>query len=196
MKRANRFVFILAKKSTTLLLVVFFAGAGGCSVGTDQSTPLPERSLSELQSAARLKEGSGQKSFGHPQVNADQMPARGVNVPRDVQGKWKAVKILVRNKLDGELTGARAVELGSSFSLEGSGLKVTVGPFLPNFVMDKTTYTSMGNEELNPAVQLVVEENDKIIYKGWAFKQFPSMYAFEHEVYSLELLASVPADVS
>ncbi len=196
MKRTNHFAFMLAKKSTTLFLVVFFAGAGGCSMGTDPSTPLPEQFLSELQSASRLKEGSGQKSFGHPQVNADQMPARGVNVPRDVQGKWKAVKILVRNKLDGELTGARAVELGSSFSLKGSGLKVTVGPFLPNFVMDKTTYTSMGNEELNPAVQLVVEENDKIIYKGWAFKQFPSMYAFEHEVYSLELLASVPADVS
>jgi hypothetical protein len=196
MKRTNHFAFILAKKSTALLLVVFFAGAGGCSVGTDQSTPLPEQSLSDLQSAARLKEGSGQKSFGHPQVNVDQMSARGVHVPRDVQGKWKAVKILVRNKLDGELTKTWAVELGSGFSPEGSGLKVTVGPFFPNFVMDKTTYTSMGNEELNPAVQLVVEENDKIIYKGWAFKQFPSMYAFEHEVYSMELLASVPAGVS
>ena len=165
-------------------------------MGTDQNTPLPEQSLSELQPASRLKEGSGQKSFGHPQVNADQMPARGVNVPRDVQSRWKAVKILVRNKLDGELTRVRVVELGSSFSPEGSRLKVTVGPFLPNFMMDKMTYTSMGNEELNPAVQLVVEENGKVIYKGWAFKQFPSMYAFEHEVYSLELLASVLADVS
>ena len=193
MKRTNRFVSILAENSTTLLLVVFFAGAGGCSVGTDQSTSLPEQSLSEFQSAARLEEGSGQRSFGHPQVNADQLPARGVDVPRDVRGKWKAVKILVRNKFDGELTKTRVVGLGSSFSPEGSGLKVTVGPFLPNFVMDKTTYTSMGNEELNPAVQLVVEENDKIIYKGWAFKQFPSMYAFEHEVYALELLVSVPA---
>ncbi len=187
---------MLAKKSAILTLVIFFVGAGGCSVGTDQSTPLPEQSLSELQSASGIKEGSGQKSFGHPQVNADQMPARGVNVPRDVQSRWKAVKILVRNKLDGELTRARVVELGSSFSPEGSRLKVTVGPFLPNFMMDKMTYTSMGNEELNPAVQLVVEENGKVIYKGWAFKQFPSMYAFEHEMYSLELLASILADVS
>ena len=165
-------------------------------MGTDQSTSLPEQSLSELRSASRLEEGSGQRSFGHPPVNADQLPARGVDVPRDVRGKWKAVKILIRNKFDGELTKTRVVGLGSSFSPEGSGLKVTVGPFLPNFMMDKMTYTSMGNEELNPAVQLVVEENDKIIYKGWAFKQFPSMYAFEHEVYSLELLASVPAGVS
>ncbi|MDP6735299.1 MAG: hypothetical protein QF732_02225 [Nitrospinaceae bacterium] len=196
MNKTSHCAFMLAQKSTTLFLVVFFAGAGGCSVGTDQSTPLPEQSLSEFQSASRLKEGSGQKSFGHPQVTPDQMPARGVNVPRDVQGKWKAVKILVRNKFDGELTRVRTVELNSSFSPEDSGLKVTVGPFLPNFVMDKTTYTSVGNEELNPAVQLVVEENDKIIYKGWAFKQFPLMYTFEHEVYSLELLASVPADVS
>jgi hypothetical protein len=60
-------------------------------------------------------------------------------------------------------------------------------------MMDKTTYTSMGNEPLNPAVQLIVEEAGKIIYKGWAFKRFPSMYEFEHQLISIELLGAIPA---
>jgi len=70
---------------------------------------------------------------------------------------------------------------------------VRVGPFLPNFMMNKSAYTSMGNEELNPAVQLIVEENGKIIYKGWAFKKFPSMYEFEHQLISIELIGAIPA---
>ena len=67
-----------------------------------------------------------------------------------------------------------------------------VGPFLPNFMMNKSAYTSMGNEELNPAVQLIVEENGKIIYKGWVFKNFPTMYAFEHHEYSIKLIEAIP----
>jgi hypothetical protein len=88
------------------------------------------------------------------------------------------------------------VELGSSFELADAGLRVTVGPFFPNFVMDKNVYSSMDNSLINPAVQLVVEEHKKFFYKGWAFKRFPSLYAFEHDVYGLELLESIPAEVS
>ena len=80
--------------------------------------------------------------------------------------------------------------------LEDSGIKVTVGPFLPNFVMDQGTYTSMNNQVANPAVQLVVEENGKILYKGWTFAKYPTMYAFEHEVYALELKDHIPVTVS
>ena len=60
-------------------------------------------------------------------------------------------------------------------------------------MMDQKTYTSIGNEPLNPAVQLIVEEAGKIIYKGWAFKRFPSMYEFEHQLISIELLGAIPA---
>ena len=36
----------------------------------------------------------------------------------------------------------------------------------------------------------------KIIYKGWAFKKFPSMYEFEHQLISIELLGAIPTVVS
>ena len=164
----------------------------GCSMGTDKSTPLPEKSLNKLSNI----EGSSTKTGEHPEVNEIKNVPRKILVPSEVEGKWKAVKIMVRNKKDEELGGIQTLELGTSFVPSGSELKVTLGPFLPNFMMDKTTYTSTGNEVLNPAVQLIVEEAGKVIYKGWVFKKFPSMYAFEHHLISIELLGAIPAHVS
>ena len=193
------------KKLWLLFLIVIFSGETGCSVGTDKSEPLPEKSLSQLSNIegssfklndkTRLKELGG-NAGGHPQVNGKQLVSRETVVPPEVEGKWNAVKILVRNKKDEKLGGVHTVSIGTSFIPADSGLKVTVGPFLPNFIMDKKVYTSKGNELLNPAVQLMVEEAGKIIYKGWAFKRFPSMYEFEHQLISIELLEAIPVVAS
>lgn len=152
-----------------------------------QAPPLSEEALSE---------GSGTRVTDHPQVEETEKLQREVYIPENVQGKWKAVKILVKTKADESKNEVKTIALGSQFDLDKGALKVTVGPLLPNFVMSKTAYTSMNNELINPAVQLEVEENGKIIYKGWAFQKHPAMYAFEHEAFALELLEAIPADVS
>ena len=192
-----------------LFLLVIYSGGTGCSIGTDKSEPLPEKSLGQLSniegssfkingttSSKELIVGSENNESGHPQVDSKGFVSRKIVVPSEVEGKWNAVKILVRNKEDEELGGIHTLNLGSSFTPVGSGLVATVGPFLPNFMMDQKTYTSIGNEPLNPAVQLIVEEVGKIIYKGWAFKKFPSMYQFEHQLISIELLGAIPTVVS
>jgi hypothetical protein len=192
-----------------LFLIVIFSGGTGCSIGTDKSEPLPEKSLGQLSnvegssfklngttSSKELIGGSENNESGYPQVNNKELISRTIVVPAGVEGKWDTVKILVRNKEDEELGGIHTLNLGSSFTPVGSGLIVTLGPFLPNFMMDQKTYTSIGNEPLNPAVQLIVEEAGKIIYKGWAFKKFPSMYEFEHQLISIELLGAIPGVVS
>ncbi|NIQ02939.1 MAG: DUF2155 domain-containing protein, partial [Nitrospinaceae bacterium] len=48
----------------------------------------------------------------------------------------------------------------------------------------------------NPAVQLVVEREGEIIYKGWAFEKFPDLYSFEHKDYQLQLVGYVKAETS
>ena len=196
-------------KMWLLFLMVIFSGGTGCSIGTDKSEPLPEKSLGQLSniegssfklngttSSKELIEGSENNESNHPQVNSKVLISRKIVVPSEVEGKWNAVKILVRNKEDEELGGIHTLNLGSSFTPVGSTLIVRLGPFLPNFMMDQKTYTSIGNEPLNPAVQLIVEEAGKIIYKGWAFKKFPSMYEFDHQLISIELLGAIPAVVS
>ncbi len=132
----------------------------------------------------------------HPNVQEKVKIERGVVVPDGVKGKWKAVKLLVKNKKDEERNEMKTITLGSSFELEDSGIRVTVGPFLPNFVMSQKAYTSSGNELTNPAVQLVVEQNGKTLYTGWAFAKYPTMYAFEHDVFALQLMDYIPIDVS
>ena len=196
-------------KMWLLFLIAIFSGGTGCSIGTDKSEPLPEKSLGQLSniegssfkingttSSKELIEGSENNESGHPQVNSKVLISRKIVVPSEVEGKWNAVKIMFRNKEDEGLGGIHTLNLGSSFTPVGSGLVVTVGPFLPNFMMDQKAYTSIGNEPLNPAVQLIVEEAGEIIYKGWAFKKFPSMYKFEHPLISIELLGAIPPVVS
>jgi hypothetical protein len=132
----------------------------------------------------------------HPAVQEAVKVQRAVVVPEEAEGKWKAVKLLVKNKKDEARNEMKTITLGSSFELEDSGIKVTVGPFLPNFVMSQTAYTSGGNELTNPAVQLVVEQNGKTLYTGWAFAKYPTMYAFEHENFALQLMDYIPIDIS
>ena len=155
------------------------------------------RSKSAQQVEASLKESYGsQGTEGHPNVQERAKVERGVVVPDGVKDKWKAVKLLVKNKKDEERNEIKIITLGSSFELEDSGIRVTVGPFLPNFVMSQKAYTSSGNELTNPAVQLVVEQNGKTLYAGWAFAKYPTMYAFEHDVFALQLMDYIPIDVS
>ena len=149
-----------------------------------------------------LQQAGASESYGspvtgdHPDVQEKVKIERGVVVPAGVEGKWKAVKLLVKNKTDEERNEMKTITLGSSFELEDSGIRVTVGPFLPNFVMSQEAYTSSGNELTNPAVQLVVEQNGKTLYTGWAFAKYPTMYAFEHDVFALQLMDYIPIDVS
>ena len=132
----------------------------------------------------------------HPIVQEAVKVERAVVLPEEADGKWKAVKLLIKNKKDEARNQIKTITLGSSFTLEDSGIKVTVGPFLPNFVMSQKAYTSSGNELTNPAVQLVVEKNGKTLYTGWAFAKYPTMYAFEHEDFALQLMDYIPIDVS
>ena len=118
--------------------MVIFSGGTGCSIGTDKSEPLPEKSLGQLSniegssfklngttSSKELIEGSENNESGHPQVNSKGLISRKIVVPSEVEGKWNAVKILVRNKEDEELGGIHTLNLGSSFAPVGSGLVVT-----------------------------------------------------------------------
>ena len=176
-----------------------------CSGGSDTQTPQAKR-ISEvdipqyegsrskpIQTTIEKKPGTKEV---HPDVKEGVNINRGIVIPKAVEGQWKAIKIMVRNKLDESRNSMKTVSLGGSFELEGSSIKVVVGPFMPNFVMTQTNYTSKGNELTNPAVRLVVEENGKTLYEGWAFAKYPTMYAFEHDEFAFQLMDYIPADVS
>ncbi len=160
------------------------------SQDAETQTPLP---LTDQQ----LAEGSRTALDDHPLITEDQKNVhREIIVPKNVEGKWKAVRILVRDKSDEERNTMQTVELGSTFQLGDSGITVSASEFFPNFVLDQTHYTSMDNTLGNPAIHLVVTENGKEIYNGWTFAKYPGLYAFEHKRYSLQLMGFIPAPTS
>ena len=145
----------------------------------------------------QLAEGSGSDVDDHPPITEDQKNInREIIVPKSVEGKWKAVKILVRDKSDEERNTMQTVELGSKFQLGDSGITVSAGEFFPNFVLDKTHYTSVDNTLGNPAIHLTITENGKELYNGWTFAKYPGLYAFEHKRYSLQLMDFIPTPTS
>ena len=202
-------VLVYFFKSKVWLILVLSVFIGCTYESKEDIANLPATDINKLD-VSQL-EGSRSKSVqqveapdsygspvteNHPNVQEKVKIERGVVVPDGVKGKWKAVKLLVKNKKDEERNEMKTITLGSSFELEDSGIRVTVGPFLPNFVMSQKAYTSSGNELTNPAVQLVVEQNGKTLYTGWAFAKYPTMYAFEHDVFALQLMDYIPIDVS
>ncbi len=113
-------------------------------------------------------------------------------IPDTVQGKWKAVKIAVLDK-ETRKQVVYTVEIGDSFAVDDSTLRVKVNTFLPAFIMDGTTLTSASNATKNPAAQIVISEDGKELYRGWLFSLYPATHAFQHPRYSFTLVDFVPA---
>ena len=95
--------------------------------GSDTKTPPP---LTDQQ----LAEGSSSDIDDHPPITEDQKNVhREIIVPKSVEGKWKAVKILVRDKSDEELSAMQTVNLGSTFQLSDSGITVRAARVFSKF---------------------------------------------------------------
>lgn len=155
---------------------------------------LNKRSSEEVaQSGVKIEGSSSSRQKPHPEVAPEQILQREVREPLEIKGKWKAVKLLIKDKTNEKANEFKVVELGSSFMLTDSEMKVTVGPFFPNFVMSENSFTSMNNMLINPAVHLTVEENDKEVYNGWAFSRYPNLYAFKHPRFGFQLTDFIPA---
>ncbi len=115
-----------------------------------------------------------------------------VVVPDKVKSGWSAVEITVRDQKD-DSSVVYTVMIGSSFTIPGSSLKVSVKSFLPNFIMSGGKITSRGRGAGNPAVQVVVTDNDKPLYDGWLFSLYPKSHGFVHPRYNLSLSGFVAA---
>lgn len=163
---------------------IIFAIAISLTIGTGCKKKNEETALPA--SAATKKE--------QPRV-VEQTPAtdnkeENVAVPDSVKGKWKDVQIEVLNKQTNQ-KNAVVIPIGGETSIPDSTLKIRVENFLPEFSIDGTNITSVSNDPKNPAVQIVVKEDGKDIFRGWLFALYSSTQ-FEHPGYSLTLVGYTP----
>ena len=113
-------------------------------------------------------------------------------IPDNVKGKWKAVKLLVEDRQEKSLH-EYVVPLGSSWTLPGSSLQVQVDEFLPDLIIQGTVFTSATGELKNPAVYVQISDGGKELFRGWLFSLFPMMHPFQHERYGITLKDAVAA---
>jgi hypothetical protein len=126
-----------------------------------------------------------------PVADAEVLLSRIV-VPEAVDGKWKAVRIVVLNK-ETNREDTYTVDIGYEFKVAGSDVKLKVNAFLPHFVMKGKSMTSVSNRLDNPAALISLSEKGEEIFNGWLFSQFPGTHAFQHPRFSFTLVDFIPA---
>jgi hypothetical protein len=127
-----------------------------------------------------------------PQESAPQERREArVLVPDEVQGQWQAVKIAIMDK-DNNTEEIYTIPIGGELEVPASDLALKVQTFLPAFIMDGTTLTSISNEAKNPAVQIEISEGGRRVFRGWLFSLYPGTHAFQHPRYSFTLVDFLP----
>ena len=160
--------------------------------------------------ACKKKEEKPQLPPGHPSVEGGAPPAgmppaampqpgtpsmpkveRQVVVSKEVQAKWKGVKLAVEDKAT-KKTKEYIVNVGSELAIPDSKMVVKVLHFLPDFKMNDKEFTSPTDKPNQPAAQIVVTENGKEIWNNWLFAMQPTVHPFQHEKIGITLVGGVP----
>ena len=110
-----------------------------------------------------------------------------VKLPEPVQARWKRMRIAVLD-LVAKKEATYVVEAGKDFTIPGSDLTLRTLAIVPDFTMDAGVISSKSNEAHNPAVQVVLTEGGRQIFRGWLFARFPETHPFEHPKYALRLI--------
>ena len=187
----------LAVAVCSLSLVLAF---GACKK-KEEKPPMPQTGMPGQQMAPGQPMAPGQMPPGqmapgqqmppgHPSTPNMTKGQATVKVPDIVKGKWKAVVLVVEDK-GAKKKSEFTVNLGGDLKVPNTGLKISVGDFLPDFKMEGLTITSLTNNPNNPAVNVKILENDKEVFKGWLYSKFPAIHPFEHPKYSVTLKEAV-----
>ena len=114
-----------------------------------------------------------------------------VVMPDAVKGKWKAVRLTVEDK-KGQAPKEYTVSLHADFAVPDSNLIVKIGEFLPDLKIQGATFTSDSNEPRNPAVHVIILDENKEVFNGWLFSLFPTIHPFKHDRYGITLKEAIP----
>jgi hypothetical protein len=116
---------------------------------------------------------------------------KAVIVPPEVSRRWKAVKLVVLDKIRGT-ENIYVIPIGSQVIIPSSALTITVEAFLPAFTMEGRTITTSSNDLTNPSAMIRISESGTPIFQGWLFSKFPNRAAVSHPKFGFHLIGVVP----
>ena len=121
-------------------------------------------------------------------------PKRDVIGQDEIAARWKGVEMTVAEKKEGGESFKVEIPLGGEAVVEGTPLTVKLLSFVPDFSMGAETITSKSLEDTNPAVKIEVLEEEKVLFTGWSFRDFPAMHSFEDTRYEIALTRTIPVE--
>jgi len=118
-----------------------------------------------------------------------------VVVPPEIKDRWSAVRLLV-NDTKSQKIQEFTVKLGEELNIPDSKLRIKIGPFLPDFRLGAEVITSASSNLNNPAVGVVIFENNTKIFPesgkwGWLYAEFPQIHPFQHSRFKIFLKEGV-----
>jgi len=173
------------RKLMVVALSILLVGAFACKKKEQQ--PVPKAPAMPPAMGVLPQEQAAPQ--GHQMMSGGKLQ---VVVPANVKGKWSSVKLLIEDR-EAKKIQEYTVKLNSELKIPGSNLIVTVGEFLPDFIMDGSKITSGSGELNNPAVGIKVADGDKQIFPApgkqwgwlWSRKELQSAHPFEHPRFNI-----------
>jgi hypothetical protein len=114
-------------------------------------------------------------------------------VDPDIAAAWSGVRILLIDREDGT-EQVFDIPINGADLLGDSGLVVSAGVFLPDFIMDENGITSRSPEPVNPAVRVIISEDGMEDFEGWLFASMPEIRPYPHDRFQVLLVEGIPAD--
>ena len=114
-----------------------------------------------------------------------------VIIPPEVSQRWKAVKLVVIDKVRGT-ENIHHIPIGSQVTIPSSALTIIVEAFLPDFTMEGRIIKTASNNLVNPSVLIRISENSTLVFEGWLFSKFPNREALSHPKFGFSLIGAVP----
>jgi hypothetical protein len=151
----------------------------------------PEAEQAEVQAipdddvhATAMSESTGGMMGG---LNTD------IDLDPEIAGAWSGIRVHVV-ALETEEGQIFDVALGETVVLGDSGLTLSAGTFVPDFVMDEGGITSRSAETHNPAARVVIAEEGQADYEGWLFAAMPEIHPFPHDRFQVLLIEGIPSE--
>ena len=98
------------------------------------------------------------------------------------------VVLSVAPRANAKQTRKYKAEIGERFTLEDKSYDVKVKRFIPDFTLDQNKQAvSRSQEPRNPAVQIALFKDNKLLYEKWIFLKFPDFHGSEKGDYRFTL---------
>ncbi|MFQ5466317.1 MAG: hypothetical protein ACE5EI_10350 [Thermodesulfobacteriota bacterium] len=182
------------------VLVLSLSGCGG-----GEKKPAPKaKAAPAATEAAPAESGAAKLPEGHAQIDkfaediqkmshSNIKTSKELSLSDEVKAKWKDVTLDITDFASRQ-TASVKFEVGSTVKLNDEGARLHVVAFVPDYAIVEDRIESRSNEPVNPAVLIELLDGDKVVTRGWVFRDFPDFNSFNDQRFGVALAAPAAKD--